>query len=71
MTAVTTRLSSASALAATLIAGLSAFWMDVPVQQGLIILAMIVLIWYKHQENIKRLLAGTEPKIGKKADQKH
>jgi glycerol-3-phosphate acyltransferase PlsY len=24
------------------------------------------LIWFKHHENIKRLLSGTEPRIGKK-----
>ena len=28
--------------------------------------AMAVLIWIKHKSNIARLLAGTEPKIGKK-----
>jgi glycerol-3-phosphate acyltransferase PlsY len=32
---------------------------------GLLSLFIFGLIYYRHRENIKRLLAGTEPKIGK------
>jgi len=33
---------------------------------GLLSLFVFGLIYYRHRENIKRLLAGTEPKIGQK-----
>lgn len=33
---------------------------------GLLSLFIFCMIYYRHRENIKRLLAGTEPKIGKK-----
>jgi glycerol-3-phosphate acyltransferase PlsY len=33
---------------------------------GAIALFIFGMIYYRHRENIKRLLAGTEPKIGKK-----
>lgn len=33
---------------------------------GVLSLFLFGLIYYRHRENIKRLLAGTEPKIGKK-----
>ncbi|HUL01409.1 MAG TPA: glycerol-3-phosphate acyltransferase, partial [Nitrospirota bacterium] len=32
----------------------------------LLSLFIFALIYYRHRENIKRLLAGTEPKIGKR-----
>ena len=35
---------------------------------ALVLVALAVLVWYRHQENIRRILAGTEPKIGKKKD---
>lgn len=33
---------------------------------GMLALFIFGMIYYRHRENIKRLLAGTEPKIGKK-----
>ncbi len=33
---------------------------------GLLSLFIFGMIYYRHRENIKRLIAGTEPKIGKK-----
>jgi glycerol-3-phosphate acyltransferase PlsY len=33
---------------------------------GLLSLFLFVLIYYRHRENITRLIAGTEPKIGQK-----
>ena len=59
-----TRISSASSLTATLAAPFVT-WL-VTGNKNLIILATIVaaLLWAKHHQNIRRLLAGTEPRIG-------
>lgn len=59
------RISSLAALAA---AGFAPFWMLVlgnfePLFLGM---ALILLIFIRHRTNIKRIKAGTEPKIGKK-----
>jgi len=35
-------------------------------QLALLAAIIAALIWFKHHENIKRLLSGTEPRIGKK-----
>jgi glycerol-3-phosphate acyltransferase PlsY len=61
------RYSSLSALIAVAAAPFIALWL------GLIPLAWLaafaaVLVWIRHHENIKRLLKGTEPKIGRKKD---
>jgi glycerol-3-phosphate acyltransferase PlsY len=37
---------------------------------GLGVLAALLVVW-RHRGNIKRLLAGTEPKIGKRSSQAH
>ncbi len=60
-----TKISSASSLSATLSAPL-VIWL-VTGNTDLVILAVIVaaLLWAKHHENIRRLLAGTEPRIGR------
>ncbi len=60
------RISSLAALVAIAAAPIYAWYLQ---QFGLILPAIIllVLVAYKHKENIQRLLAGTEPKIGKKA----
>jgi glycerol-3-phosphate acyltransferase PlsY len=60
-----TKISSASSLSATLSAPL-VIWL-VTSNTDLVILAVIVaaLLWAKHHENIRRLLAGTEPRIGR------
>ncbi|MEI4471439.1 glycerol-3-phosphate 1-O-acyltransferase PlsY [Frigidibacter sp. MR17.24] len=59
------RISSLSALIASVLAA--------PVAAALgrgemvvLILALAALVWIRHLPNIKRLLAGTEPRIGKK-----
>jgi glycerol-3-phosphate acyltransferase PlsY len=59
-----TRISSASSLTATLAAPFVT-WL-VTGNTNLIVLATIVaaLLWAKHHQNIRRLLAGTEPRIG-------
>lgn len=60
-----TRISSVSSLTATLAAPL-VLWL-LGGNTVVIVLAMIVaaLLWAKHHQNIARLLAGTEPPIGK------
>ncbi|MEI4485162.1 glycerol-3-phosphate 1-O-acyltransferase PlsY [Frigidibacter sp. MR17.14] len=65
LTALIGRISSLSALVASALAA--------PVAVGLgrgdmvaLVLALAALVWYRHLPNIKRLLAGTEPRIGKK-----
>lgn len=65
ITAILSRISSLSALAA---AGLSApcAWLMGRADLVVILLFMTVLIFIRHHANISRLLAGTEPKIGQK-----
>ena len=64
-TAAITRISSLSALVA---AALSAVWAVLlgHGQMVALILALAVLIFWRHRPNIQRILAGTEPRIGKK-----
>ena len=65
LTALISRISSASALMAMAVAPVAAFFL-----YGLIpaIIAFLIaaLVWIRHKDNIKRILNGTEPKIGKK-----
>ena len=64
--AATTRYSSASALAASVAAPLTALALgDQKVALTFGILA--ALVWMKHAANIRRLASGTEPRIGAKA----
>jgi glycerol-3-phosphate acyltransferase PlsY len=62
-----TRISSASALAATFTAPVVTLIIYGPMP-ALIVLAIALLIAYRHKDNIKRLLKGEEPKVGKKKD---
>ena len=64
--AVTTRYSSASALAASLAAPLAALALGNR-QVALTFAILAALIWMKHVANIRRLASGTEPRIGAKA----
>lgn len=59
------RYSSLSALTA---AALSPVWALLlgQGQMALLAIALALLVFYRHQANIRRLLAGTEPKIGGK-----
>lgn len=65
LTALLTRTSSIAALVAAASSGL---WIIVLTDGSLLILALIltVLIYLRHSENLKRIKAGTEPKIGRK-----
>jgi acyl phosphate:glycerol-3-phosphate acyltransferase len=62
-TAFLTRFSSASALLASLLTPVVVYFVATP---GIAILFVLLtaLLWWRHAGNIRRLMAGTEPKIG-------
>jgi glycerol-3-phosphate acyltransferase PlsY len=64
--AVTIRISSASSLAASAAAPVVAAVLQVPFPMLIATTVVAALIWQRHQPNIARLVAGTEPKIGRK-----
>ena len=64
-TAALLRISSASALISAASAPIWAFILGTP-KLILLLILLAALIWWRHSENIKRLITGTEPKIGKK-----
>jgi len=64
--AFVSRYSSLAALSASVAAPIAlAIWAGLPLA-GLYV-GLAALLWWKHRENIARLLAGTESKIGGKA----
>ncbi|APZ44313.1 glycerol-3-phosphate 1-O-acyltransferase PlsY [Acidihalobacter ferrooxydans] len=64
--ALLTRISSASALTAFVLAPVYFYWLSGnPGATGLLAL-MTALIFWRHRRNIRNLLAGTEPRIGRK-----
>jgi acyl phosphate:glycerol-3-phosphate acyltransferase len=63
--AVTLRYSSLATLLATALAALSAWWLA-PQPVAILASLLVLVVWAKHHENIRRLLAGTESKIGSK-----
>ncbi|WP_211879729.1 glycerol-3-phosphate 1-O-acyltransferase PlsY [Plastoroseomonas hellenica] len=60
-----TRMSSAGALTAFALAPVVA-WLLVDVDHALLALLVGLLIFWRHEANIRRLIAGTEPRIGEK-----
>jgi glycerol-3-phosphate acyltransferase PlsY len=64
-TAFVTRISSAAALVSSLSALLWLYIFGLP-QAIILSLFLVILVWIRHHENIKRLLKGQESKIGKK-----
>lgn len=66
VTAGLSRISSAAALVASLSAPI---WLAVfdRWEAVLVMILIVLLVWIRHSANIRRLLAGTEPKIGEKA----
>src|SRR5947209_8366764 len=64
-TAFTTRYSSLSALVASFITPIFLWWFGHPALSSLFAV-MTMLLFYAHRENIKRLQAGTEGRIGEK-----
>jgi glycerol-3-phosphate acyltransferase PlsY len=63
--AFTSRYSSFSALAASAITPIFLWWYTSP-QLAILATILTLLLWYMHRENIRRLMAGTEAKIGAK-----
>ncbi|GGF55464.1 glycerol-3-phosphate acyltransferase [Azorhizobium oxalatiphilum] len=59
------RYSSLAALTAAITTPIAAFLLGGP-KMGLLMAVLAVLLWIKHHQNISRLLAGTETKIGAK-----
>src|SRR4051812_557846 len=64
-TAVTSRYSSLSGLVAGFVTPIFLWWFDHPALAALFAVLTLLLFWV-HRENIKRLQAGTEGKIGAK-----
>jgi glycerol-3-phosphate acyltransferase PlsY len=64
-TAFTTRYSSLSALVASFVTPLFLWWFGHPALASLFAV-LTLLLFYMHRENIKRLQAGTEGRIGQK-----
>ncbi|MDO9248338.1 MAG: glycerol-3-phosphate 1-O-acyltransferase PlsY [Phenylobacterium sp.] len=63
------RISSLAALTAVALAPIyAAFVFDRPLPIAWLALFMAVLIYFRHAENIRRLLKGEEPRIGGKKD---
>lgn len=60
------RISSLAALTALLSTPLSALLIYSDTKLALISTFVSALVWYRHKDNIKRLLRGEEPVIGKK-----
>lgn len=59
------RISSLSALVALALAPLTALWLATP-SVAVLALFIAVLVFIRHEANIRRLLKGEEPKIGRK-----
>ena len=64
-TAATTRYSSLSALVAAFVTPLFLWWFGHPALASLFVV-LTLLMFYTHRENIRRLQAGTEGRIGAK-----
>ncbi|MCR9269652.1 MAG: glycerol-3-phosphate 1-O-acyltransferase PlsY [Hyphomonadaceae bacterium] len=62
-----TRISSLSALTAAAFVPAGAYLLGETKFAAATLLALSVLVFWTHRENIKRLLAGTEPKFGSKS----
>ena len=65
LTAAAGRISSLSALVAAALTPALAWWIDGP-RMAVVTGFMAVLIFIRHHANIGRILAGTEPRIGRK-----
>lgn len=65
-TAFLTRYSSASALAAAVVAPIALLGVG-HVSEALLALMMSLFLFWKHEGNIRRLIRGEEPRIGAKA----
>lgn len=66
--AVLSRISSLSALVAMIVAPVVAYFYSGWIV-GVIIGCIAIVVWVRHKENIKRIMNGTEPRIGKKKNE--
>ncbi|MBF9057567.1 glycerol-3-phosphate 1-O-acyltransferase PlsY [Rhodobacterales bacterium HKCCSP123] len=66
VTAAVTRISSLSALVAAALSPVAAILLGQGVV-GVLTICLAALIFARHHENIRRLLNGTEPRIGRKS----
>lgn len=66
LTAVISRISSLSALIAIGLSPLIAYFLQDNSNLPYLYAAIAAIVWIKHLDNIKRLLKGEEPKIGRK-----
>ncbi|MEH6632772.1 MAG: glycerol-3-phosphate 1-O-acyltransferase PlsY [Halopseudomonas aestusnigri] len=66
VTAITLRISSLSALMAMLATPIAVWFLHSDLQMVELTAILAILVWGRHHENIRRLLKGQEPKIGKK-----
>jgi glycerol-3-phosphate acyltransferase PlsY len=64
-TAIVTRYSSLAALVASVVTPIFLWWFGHP-EFASLFAVLTLLLFYMHRENIRRLQAGTEGKIGKK-----
>jgi glycerol-3-phosphate acyltransferase PlsY len=48
------------------VAGAVTAWITAAAPIAIVVTALVPLVWVRHHENIRRLLAGTESKIGQK-----
>lgn len=62
-TAFASRYSSLSALVASFVTPIFLWWFGLAPMASLCVV-LTLLLWFKHRENIKRLQAGTESRIG-------
>ncbi len=65
--AIIFRFSSLAAIVSSASAPLWAWWFDSSGIYILLAFALAIILVWRHSENIKRLIAGTESKIGKKS----
>jgi len=63
-TAFVTRISSASALCASLVTAIALLFIS-DRTTAILFLVMTAILWWRHEANIRRLIAGTESRIGK------
>lgn len=58
------RISSLAALTAAALAPLLGWWFNLPPAYNAVLVAMVILLIWRHRSNIRNLLAGAEDKIG-------
>jgi glycerol-3-phosphate acyltransferase PlsY len=67
LVALVLRYSSLAALIAVAVAAVAA-WLVTDAPSAMLLTLLVPLVWVRHHANIRRLLNGTEPKIGQRSD---